>query len=618
MPATAGKKRKHAPAKGKATGKKRPKASEAPGPTRTELDGKGLTELRALCTAAKLPSKGGKDAIVRRLLEYHGTMEIDSLSSKFCFCKNNKRMIIMSRSPSPVMGSSKRDDTGRLKVGPNGSVNLTPSLLRDLGFIDQNLCALAEKCDNPRYAADALVGIIIFREGTGSIDLRSPGSEMLTSRRVTRTPITLPRSGGSGGDFLVSGGILGSYAAGCPDRPQVINLLHHALVHVEVKGPGFPLEVNRALFAEAFDYLLDHCVVNAVPAELLSTVLSRSPSKSGRPGNPLKDPETKEKDDQGSQAQYMARLKKVGSEMYVDMTKVSTSKIYTLLFKGVGGDDPATVYIPQDPACALEVMRSLHCPTTGNRNTDNIGEGLLVEAGKTSRAEMTQTQLADMSDKFQRETLAESKHKAHVLVNTMYVACYGVQNRLPRAIVDEYKATVDRLSEQPGITAHKFRQVLLQGEMVRTKAVNDGLPCAGDLTGLQSVSISGGYRLPIDRMEACIMNHAVEYAGQPKQGARGRDARGPAADNPAPDGGAKDGGKKGRKRDRDAGKRTAYARLPDGMGSGHNDGKPCTNPAHDPSKGGHVCAVCSFSHVHWDASLEPSQADIAIAVALAK
>ena len=66
------------------------------------------------------------------------------------------------------------------------------------------------------------------------------------------------------------------------------------------------------------------------------------------------------------------------------------------------------------------------------------------------------------------------------------------------------------------------------------------------------------------------------------------------------------------------GKRKAYARLPGGMGSGHNGGKPCTNSAHDPTKGGNVRAVCSFSHVHWDAALEPSQAEVAIAVALAK
>jgi len=60
------------------------------------------------------------------------------------------------------------------------------------------------------------------------------------------------------------------------------------------------------------------------------------------------------------------------------------------------------------------------------------------------------------------------------------------------------------------------------------------------------------------------MNHAVEYAGQPKQGARGRAARGPAAADSAPAGGAKGGSGKGKKRGRDAGKRTAYPRLPGG------------------------------------------------------
>ena len=55
----------------------------------------------------------------------------------------------------------------------------------------------------------------------------------------------------------MDGGILGSYAAGSPDRPAVVILLYAARVHVEVKGPGLPVEVKRALFAEAFDDLLD-------------------------------------------------------------------------------------------------------------------------------------------------------------------------------------------------------------------------------------------------------------------------------------------------------------------------------------------------------------------------
>ncbi len=205
---------------------------------------------------------------MHHLLVHHGAVELDSLSSAG---SSSGR----SRSSSPVLGSSKRASTGRLKVGPDGSVNLTPALLRDQGFIDAKLCALAERCDEPRYAADALVGIINFREGTGSIDLRSPGAEVLTSRRVTRMPIGLPRIGGGGGSTLVDGGILGSYAAGSPDRAAVVNLLYDARLHVEVKGPGLPVEVKRALLAEVFDDLLDQCVVDAVPTELLSTVLGR-------------------------------------------------------------------------------------------------------------------------------------------------------------------------------------------------------------------------------------------------------------------------------------------------------------------------------------------------------
>ncbi len=365
------------------------KASAAPGaPTRSELEGKAVAELRALCTAAKLPTTGGKEAVVHRLLVHHGAVELDSLSSAG---SSSGR----SRSSSPVLGSSERASTGRLKDGPDGSVNLTPALLRDQGFIDTKLCALLERCDEPLCCRHSR-GHHHFSRGDRQHRLGSPGAEVLTSRRVTRMPIALPRIGCGGGSTLVDGGILGSYAVGSPDRPAVVNLLYDARLHVEVKGPGLPVEVKWALFAETFDDLLDQCVVDVVPTELLSTVLGRSPAKNGGPENPSRDSETKEKDYQGSQAQYMARLKKVWSEMYVNMTKVDTAKIYSLLVKGVGGDYPAKVYIPQDPACALEVMRSLHCPTTGNRNTDSIGEGLLVEAGKTSRAEMTQSQVADM------------------------------------------------------------------------------------------------------------------------------------------------------------------------------------------------------------------------------
>ena len=102
MPAAAGTKRKRAPAKGKAKGKVpktsaatgNRKTSVAPGPTRSELDGKELAELRALCKAAKLSPKGGKDAVVRRLIEHHTTALNKSDLSAACRAR-----------PMPVIGS---------------------------------------------------------------------------------------------------------------------------------------------------------------------------------------------------------------------------------------------------------------------------------------------------------------------------------------------------------------------------------------------------------------------------------------------------------------------------------------------------------------------------------
>lgn len=149
MPSAAGKNGKRTPAKGKAKGKKRParEASAAPdAPTRSELEGKAVAELRALCTAAKLPTTGLKTAVVHRLLVHYGAVKLDSWSS--AESSSNQ-----SRSPSPVLATSKRATTGCLKVGPDGFVSLTPALLRDQGFNDAKLCALAEKCDFARGPA---------------------------------------------------------------------------------------------------------------------------------------------------------------------------------------------------------------------------------------------------------------------------------------------------------------------------------------------------------------------------------------------------------------------------------------------------------------------------------
>jgi hypothetical protein len=52
------------------------------------------------------------------------------------------------------------------------------------------------------------------------------------------------------------------------------------------------------------------------------------------------------------------------------------------------------------------------------------------------------------------------------------------------------------------------------------------------------------------------------------------------------------------------------ARLPGSIGTKHMPGEHCTRDDHNPTKGGNVKAECGRSHVHWDATLEPTQAQI--------
>jgi hypothetical protein len=84
MPSAAIKSGRRNLAKGKAKGRKRParKASPAPcAPTRPELEGKTVADLRALCADAKLSTTGVKAAVVHRLLVHYGAVKLDSLSS---------------------------------------------------------------------------------------------------------------------------------------------------------------------------------------------------------------------------------------------------------------------------------------------------------------------------------------------------------------------------------------------------------------------------------------------------------------------------------------------------------------------------------------------------------
>lgn len=56
-------------------------------------------------------------------------------------------------------------------------------------------------------------------------------------------------------------------------------------------------------------------------------------------------------------------------------------------------------------------------------------------------------------------------------------------------------------------------------------------------------------------------------------------------------------------------------RIPGGMGAKKS---PCKYGGHDPNQGGNVNGMCDRSHVHWDPSLQPTDAQIAQAVKSSK
>jgi hypothetical protein len=177
-----------------------------------------------------------------------------------------------SHSPSLILTGNNRKGSGKIKVGPDGSVSLTQTLLHDLGFVKDVLCAIAGKCncDSPQAsdADDVLLSMIIFHDGKIDIDLRTPADTPLTSRRDSHLPVALP-SGPGESSTIKDGGIMGSYAGGSPGRHAVVDMFYDDRMRVEVHGPGLPRVAEWALFAGAFDDLLDRCVVAAVSGAFL-------------------------------------------------------------------------------------------------------------------------------------------------------------------------------------------------------------------------------------------------------------------------------------------------------------------------------------------------------------
>jgi hypothetical protein len=97
--------------------------------------------------------------------------------------------------------------------------------------------------------------------------------------------------------------------------------------------------------------------------------------------------------------------------------------------------------------------------------------------------------------------------------NGTWLLCFGTQDIVggvtearfssaSRRSVDRYLSALTDVSRVPGLTGKEFRRVLLQTEVMRIAAVNEGrIP--GSVSGAR-VTVGRGYDIATDRKEECV------------------------------------------------------------------------------------------------------------------
>ena len=161
--------------------------------------------------------------------------------------------------------------------------------------------------------------------------------------------------------------------------------------------------------------------------------------------------------------------------------------------------------------------------------------------------------------------------------NGTWLLCFGTQDIVggvtearfssaSRRSVDRYLSALTDVSRVPGLTGKEFRRVLLQTEVMRIAAVNEGrIP--GSVSGARA-TVGRGYDMATDRKEECVRDFffcadrwSCGVAECPPGNANGVPPM-VRAKRPQPD------------------------RLSGGMGSKHQGGELCKRDEYNPTKAG--------------------------------
>jgi hypothetical protein len=259
------------------------------------------------------------------------------------------------------------------------------------------------------------------------------------------------------------------------------------------------------------------------------------------------------------------------------------------------------VFHTDHPSCQVSVMKP-YDTVSGQKIYDLAKESALVISVSDSsitKAETSDDATARVQKEFNSETLHNSFQKGVMSANGTWVLCFGTQDIVggvtetrfssaPRKSVERYLSALTDLSRVPGLTGKEFHRVLLQTEVMRIAAVNEGrIP--GSVSGARA-TVGRGYDIATDRIEEivstiflfCVARWAcgghecppdVQYSDSwdcwRRWGTRGGEAGNANGVPPIV-----------------RAKRPKHDRLPGGMGSKHQGGDLYKRDEHNPIKEG--------------------------------
>jgi hypothetical protein len=552
--------------------------------TAAELTASTVPELRQLCTEYAVDTLGVKRVLVTRL---------EALM----------RPVPGGAPPPPPPG-------GVPMAG--GVVKMSLNLLVTQGFIEKTLETEAKKCLDEGAVCDVILAVVFLRmvkdRGAVEFDITTKATIPLTARRLCNTEIAaVPEIyTGAGQAAHTSPFLLCNGSNGSDLRSMSSKVLLGCRSEMGISGPLLAEPAASWLFEEAFGELLDYCVANSFPAVIVNSLFSAqaTPEKAAKPAiNPKKEMSL-----EAFVPLYKSQILLAGETKHLEKSQIANASGAKGMWTGLRA---TTLYVTEEHSYSVGVLIALSDPD-GKKNEDYRGDGFLITAGSdglgTVSTEASETFVKKETVAFNGEILSKSHGRGITMAQTRWVITFGIKEagsgkeRFGRKSLERYVALLTRCAGLGGMTAAKFRTILLQVEALIMSLVNDGSEAGGG----KVETLGEAYDRASDSLENKIDNHIVnraDLAPVPRGGASGGGGvqkRGAAA--PARGSQASTPPKKTKTAVRH------HPRLPGGMGS--HGGKPCAKETHDPSQGGHVRAWCSRSHVHWDSTLEPSAEDV--------